>query len=201
MEAAQMSVRHKVTVRGGVAIGVAAALVLAVAGCGNGENEKPKQSDRPSAAPSSGGQAQLPSPDASQNPAPVEVIATSSGPEAIVLTLNSAVRDQGGFFTVSGQIKNGGSAAFVQTAAWRGDEKNSSAASVAGATLTDKVGKKRYYVLRDTEGRCLCTIGLTRIAAGESIPFFAQFPAPPAGTTEVDFNLPTFATATVKISG
>lgn len=72
---------------------------------------------------------------------------------------------------------------------------------MAGATLTDKAGKKRYYVLRDTESRCLCTVGITRIGAGETIPFFAQFPAPPASSTEVEFNLPTFATATVKLSG
>ncbi|MFF4317438.1 hypothetical protein [Streptomyces sp. NPDC001568] len=177
----------------------AAAMVLALAGCGaDGGDGKAPASSPPQA--SSGG-SQGSSPSAGQSTAPVEVIATSAGPDGIVLTLNSAVRDQGGFLTVSGQIKNGGSAAFVQTAAWRGDEKSASAASVAGATLTDKAGKKRYYVLRDTESRCLCTVGITRIGAGETIPFFAQFPAPPASSTEVEFNLPTFATATVKLSG
>ncbi|MFD6182516.1 hypothetical protein [Streptomyces goshikiensis] len=195
-----MGIRQKVKVRGGAAVAVAAVLSLTLAGCGGGD-EKPKEAQKPAPSQPQGSGAQKPTPAGGGSAEPLEVIATSAGPAGIVLTLNSAVRDQGGFFTVSGQIKNGGSEAFVQTAAWRGDEKSASATSVAGATLTDKAGKKRYYVLRDTEGRCLCTIGLTRIAAGETIPFFAQFPAPPAGTTEVDFNLPTFATATIKVSG
>ncbi|MFE9791724.1 hypothetical protein ACFYRL_08270 [Streptomyces goshikiensis] len=195
-----MGIRQKVKVRGGAAVAVAAVLSLTLAGCGGGDG-KPKEPQKPASSQPQGSGAQKPSPTGGGSSEPLEVIATSAGPAGIVLTLNSAVRDQGGFLTVNGQIKNGGSEAFVQTAAWRGDEKGASATSVAGATLTDKAGKKRYYVLRDTEGRCLCTIGLTRIAAGETIPFFAQFPAPPAGTTEVDFNLPTFATATIKVSG
>lgn len=194
-----MRIRHVVKVRTG-AVAVVAVMAFALAGCGNGDDAKPK-SQAPSAGQPSAGKSQKSPSAAGQSSVPVEVIATSAGPDGIVLTLNSAVRDQGGFLTISGQIKNGGTSAFVQTAAWRGDEKSASAASVAGATLTDKAGKKRYYVLRDTESRCLCTSGITRIAAGETVPFFAQFPVPPATTTEVDFNLPTFATATVKLSG
>ncbi|MEV7725636.1 hypothetical protein AB0P15_12975 [Streptomyces sp. NPDC087917] len=124
-----------------------------------------------------------------------------NGDPGIVLTVNSVVRDAGGFLTVNGQIKNGGTGVFTKVTAWRGVEKDASGTSVAGATLVDKAGKKRYYVLRDTEARCLCTTGITRIEPGSSIPFFAQFPAPPASTTEVEFSLPTFASATVKISG
>ncbi|MFI5616552.1 hypothetical protein [Streptomyces sp. NPDC051567] len=198
-----MRVRHLVKVRGGAAVAGAAALVLTLSGCGGGggDDGKAKPPAGPSPARSAGDQPLTPAPEGSSGSTPTEVIATSAGPAGIVLTIDSALRDQGGFFTVSGRLKNGGTEAFVQTAAWRGDEKGASPASVAGAALTDKAGKKRYYVLRDTEGRCLCTIGITRIAAGESIPFFAQFPAPPTGTAEVEFSLPTFAPATIKISG
>ncbi|MEU9146160.1 hypothetical protein [Streptomyces sp. NPDC048349] len=119
----------------------------------------------------------------------------------MVLTIHSAAREAGGFLTVNGSLKNTGTAAFVNTTAWRGNELTSSGTSVAGVTLIDKAGKKRYYVLRDTDGRCLCTTGVSTIEAGQSVAFFAQFPAPPATTTEVDFTLPTFATATLKISG
>ncbi|WP_330332350.1 hypothetical protein OHS33_23335 [Streptomyces sp. NBC_00536] len=195
-----MSMRHAVKVRGGAAVVTAAALALTLAGCGGG-GDKPQEPQKSSAASQPGSSPQAPAPNGSQSPAPTQILATVNGPSSTVLTINSAARDQGGFLTVNGQIKNGGSEAFVETAAWRGDERSASAASVAGVTLIDKAGKKRYYVLRDTEGRCLCTIGLTRIGAGESVPFFAQFPAPPANVTEVDFNLPTFATATIKISG
>lgn len=196
-----MSVRHRVKVRGGAAVAVAAVLALTVAGCG-GDDGKAKSQDKPTAPQSQAGSGK-PSPKASQSQSaqPTEVLATSNGDPGIVLTVNSAVRDPSGFVTVSGQIKNGGSEVFTKITAWRGDERDASGTSVAGASLIDKAGKKRYYVLRDTESRCLCTTGITRIDPGTSIPFFAQFPSPPASTTEVDFTLPTFATATVKLSG
>ncbi|MFB6615351.1 hypothetical protein ACFCV9_14230 [Streptomyces sp. NPDC056367] len=192
-----MSIRQKVKVRGGAAVAVAAVLALTLAGCGGAGGEKPKEPQQSVKAPTQG--------SAPQNSAPAEskseVIATTQGPAGIVLEINSAVRDQDGYVTVSGRIKNTGSTTFAQMATWRGDEKTASPGSIAGATLVDTAGKKRYYVLRDTEGRCACTIGLSVIKAGESVPVFAQFPAPPTATTEVTFGLPTFAATPIKISG
>ncbi|MEU6861777.1 hypothetical protein ABZ924_00650 [Streptomyces sp. NPDC046876] len=196
-----MSTRHSAKIRGGATAAVAVVFAITVAGCGGTGDDKPKAAGNP---PSSKSQADTSKPQApgdSPKPSPTEVLATVNGEAGMTLTVNSAVRDAGGFLTVSGQLKNTGSQAFASTAAWRGNELNGSGASVAGVTLVDKAGKKRYYVLRDTEGRCLCTTGLTVIDAGQSVPFFAQFPVPPASTNQVDFNLPTFATATIKISG
>ena len=73
--------------------------------------------------------------------------------------------------------------------------------SLGGATLVDPKGKKRYYVLRDTDGRPLTTSGFSTLRAGDSISVFMQFPAPPAGTADVMFQLPTFASASITISG
>ncbi|MFD3469643.1 hypothetical protein ACFWWM_25340 [Streptomyces sp. NPDC058682] len=195
-----MSVRRMVKVRGGMAVAGAAVMALTLAGCGGDGAKEPKPDEKASTAQTQGGTSNKSTPKGSPSPQPTEVLATANGDPGIVLTINSAVRDPGGFVTVSGEIKNGGSGVFTKVTAWRGDEKGASAASVAGATLIDKVGKKRYYVLRDSEN-CLCTTGITRIDAGASIPFFVQFPAPPASSTEVDFTLPTFATATIRISG
>ncbi|AZM90875.1 hypothetical protein [Streptomyces sp. W1SF4] len=195
-----MSTRHSVKVRGGVAAVAAVVLAITVAGCGGGD-DKPKAAPGPSSAKSQGDSSKPQTSSGEPKPAPTEVLATVNGEQGMTLTINSAARDAGGFLTISGQLKNTGSQAFGSTAAWRGNELNSSGSSVAGVTLVDKAGKKRYYVLRDTEGRCLCTTGLTIIEAGQTVPFFAQFPLPPASTNQVDFNMPTFATATVKISG
>ncbi|MGW7103955.1 hypothetical protein ACWGH1_32085 [Streptomyces sp. NPDC054883] len=177
-----------------------AALALALTGCGgDGKSDKPAGSTavKPpgSAGASPSGAAKTEAPPASQ------ILATVNGEGGMVLTINRAGRDAGGFLTIEGQLKNTGGTPYVNTAPWRGNELNASGVSVAGVTLVDKAGKKRYYVLRDTDGRCLCTTGLNIIDAGQTVPFFAQFPAPPASATEVDFSLPTFATATVKISG
>ncbi|MFD6969264.1 hypothetical protein [Streptomyces sp. NPDC059949] len=176
-------------------------LALALAGCGGG-NEKPKESPGSSASqPPSGS-----SPSAAagtQSAAPPQVLATVNGESGVVLTINSVTREAGGFVTINGQIKNTSTQQFVKTSAWRGNERDLSGSgeSVAGATLVDKAGKKRYYVLRDTDGRCLCTTGVAALDAGATVPFFAQFPAPPTSTTEVEFSLPTFASAAVKITG
>ncbi|MCB5170076.1 DUF3426 domain-containing protein [Streptomyces bambusae] len=198
-----MSIRSTKKARQGVAAAVsAAALLLAVTGCG--ENDKPESSAKPpgSSAPKKQESTNQPSTAGGQD-APVEVLAEIKGSGGAVLAVNEVKRDAGGFLTVSGTIRND-SKLYVNPQPWAGIEvevvtKNPN--SVAGATLVDQVGKKRYYILRDTDGRCLCTTGLTTFQPGKSQSFFMQFPAPPEGTNEVDFTLPTFATATLKISG
>ncbi|WP_405712154.1 hypothetical protein OG264_24575 [Streptomyces xanthophaeus] len=196
-----MSMRRRVKVRGGVAVAGAAVMALTLVGCG-GDGDKPKEPQKSATPQAQGSGAASPAPGASQNsPEPTEVIATLNGEAGMALLINSVRRDPGGFLTVTGQIKNTGSQSYKDTVAWRGIELKGTGESVAGATLVDKVGKKRYYVLRDTESRCLCTTGVSSVEAGEVVPFFAQFPAPPASTSEVEFSLPTFATATIKISG
>ncbi|WP_371617646.1 hypothetical protein [Streptomyces sp. NBC_00454] len=196
-----MSMRQTVKVRGGAAVVVAAVLALTLSGCGGSGGDKTKTPEQSSPPQSQGAGTQGPAPSKGQSSEPTEVIATLAGQAGMTLTINSVHRDPGGFLTVSGQIKNTGSESFTRTSDWRGIELKGSGESVAGATLVDKVGKKRYYVLRDTESRCLCTTGISSVDAGQTVPFFAQFPAPPASTSEVEFSLPTFATATVKISG
>lgn len=197
-----MSMRQMAKARRGAAVAVAAVLALALAGCG-GDDENPKAAQSPTASSPQGGASQTPVPGPSQSSVPLEVLATVDGEDGVLLTINSAKRDAGGFLTVSGQIKNTAKQQYVKTGAWRGTEKAlaGSGESMGGATLVDKAGKKRYYVLRDTEGRCLCTSGVASLQAEQTIPFFAQFPAPPTSSSEVEFSLPTFATATVKISG
>lgn len=188
-------------VRGGLAVAGAAVMALTLAGCGgDGDGNKLNGPQSSTSQPQRAG-SQDPAPSASKGSEPTEVIATLNGQAGMSLVINSARRDPGGFLTVSGQIKNTGSQSYKDTVAWRGIELKGTGESVAGATLVDKVGKKRYYVLRDTESRCLCTTGVSSVDAGQVVPFFAQFPAPPTSTSEVEFSLPTFATATVKISG
>ncbi|MGW9086602.1 hypothetical protein [Streptomyces yangpuensis] len=176
-------------------------MAVTLAGCGGGGDGKSGEPQNPAAAPSQGTASRNATPSKGQSSEPTEVIATLTGQAGMALEINSVRRDPGGFLTVSGQLKNTGSQSYKDTVAWRGIELKGTGESVAGATLVDKAGKKRYYVLRDTESRCLCTTGVSSVDAGQVIPFFAQFPAPPSSTSEVEFSLPTFATATVKISG
>ncbi|MEU3103642.1 hypothetical protein [Streptomyces griseoflavus] len=182
--------------RGVVAMAVAAGLALGVAGCGGGDDDKKPQAS----ASESKGRGSDPSAQEGQAD---EVLAELKGADGLILTLESAKRDAGGFVTVSGTIKNDGAEAVRVPAEARGDETEiiRHGVSLGGATLVDSKSKKRYYVLRDTDGRPLTTTNMPRIKAGASIPVFMQFPSPPTETTEVAFQLPTFASGTIQISG
>ncbi|MFD7336600.1 hypothetical protein ACFV98_11420 [Streptomyces violascens] len=199
-----MSVRHAWKARrGAVAAAMAVALAFTVAGCGDsGKDSKTTvgNSGQSESTQSGKGHQSDSSPQQGNHTAK---LAEATGGGGIVLTVNSVARDSGGFITVSGQLRNSGSKSFNGTSDWAGTERDvlPSGDSVAGATLVDKVGKKRYYVLRDTGGKCLCTMGISSVDAGQTLPFFAQFPAPPNGTKELDFQLPTFPTMTVPVSG
>ncbi|MFC9427508.1 hypothetical protein [Streptomyces sp. NPDC056987] len=183
---------------------MAAALALTVAGCGGGEDDGKKTESGSSSQPAGEKNTEGQDTAAAEQPDPNVKLAQLKGTGGVLLTVNEVKRESGGFVTVSGQIKNESSQKFTDRFPWKGNETEVSRASgnsVAGATLVDQAGKKRYYVLRDTDGQCLCTTGINPIEAGESIPVFWQFPAPPAETTEIDFNLPTFPVAKLKISG
>ncbi|MFI0814680.1 hypothetical protein ACH4TX_06870 [Streptomyces sp. NPDC021098] len=194
-----MSIRHTTKARrGAAAAALGAALALAVAGCGSGDDgEKGNGSPQKSpAVKTDDGQGETePAGDSKK------VIGEMKGPKGIVVTIHSAKRDSGGFVTVSGTVSNRGSEIF--NADWRSTEVElvKSRSSLAGASLVDEVGKKRYLVLRDTDGQCLCTTQLYQVKPNESRPVFAQFPAPPKSVTEVDFQLPTMPSVSIKLSG
>ncbi|GDY56216.1 hypothetical protein SVIO_068390 [Streptomyces violaceusniger] len=170
-----------------------------MAGCGNGDGDGGKKPDdaagRTSTAAKDGGDEQEPAADSSKT------IGEMKGPGGVVVTLHSAVRDDGGFVTVNATVTNRGSRLF-NAIDWRSKETEvKSLSSVSGASLVDEKGKKRYLVLRDTDGQCLCTTGLSGIKPNESRPLFAQFPAPPKSVKEIDFQIPTMPSVSITLSG
>ncbi|MFF3344289.1 hypothetical protein [Streptomyces sp. NPDC002779] len=192
-----MSIRFTTKARRGmVALTVAAGLALGVAGCGGGGGDEKKSEPSASASKDSGS-------DPSAQEGTDEPLAELRGENGLILRIDAATRDAGGFVTVGGEIKNDGAEATRIPIQTRGDETEimRHGSSLGGATLVDSASKKRYYVLRDTDGRPLATTEMPRIKPGESIPVFMQFPAPPAETTEVTFQLPSFAAAPIQIAG
>ncbi|MFI6058522.1 hypothetical protein [Streptomyces sp. NPDC051286] len=204
-----MSIRRTARTRRVVtAVSMTAALALAVTACGSddgGKTKDPGSSSSSSAPskPSDGDKGAQEDTAAGDKVDPNVKLAEVRGEKGMLLVINEVKRDSGGFVTVQGELKNQGDAA-VNPSVWSGSESvivSKNLNSVGGAMLVDKAGKKRYYILRDTDGRCLCTVGMTAVQPGSSLPVFMQFPAPPSTTTEVDFSLPTFATTSLKISG
>ncbi|MFF8867908.1 hypothetical protein ACF08B_38375 [Streptomyces sp. NPDC015139] len=170
------------------ALAIGVSLGLGVSACSDGSRDQ----DRP-AAKAGGGSAPH---EQLQTDKP---LAELQGQGGLSLTITSAKRDPAGYVTVRGNLKNDASTVAVVPAELRGDDLKvlRTGPSLGGATLVDFAHKKRYYVLRDTEGHPLTTTRLSTLKAGESALVFMQFPAPPSNT--VGFQLPLFDTANVKI--
>lgn len=195
-----MDLRHTMKGRRALAaVAITTGLLLTVSGCGGGDG-----GDKPNGASSSSQSSKSDSgskPQASQTQSQEAALAEVKGGD-ITLTITSAVRDQGDYVTVSGKVTNGGGQFWIASN-WRGDERELSGngASLAGASLIDSKGKKKYLVLRDTQGRCLCTkFDGGGVEAGQSADWFAQFPAPPTDTTTVDFQVGSMPPASITIS-
>ncbi|WP_228079456.1 hypothetical protein [Streptomyces profundus] len=183
-------------------------MVIAVASCSGGGDD---DGGEPAATPSgdtgtpeeepeddgAGGDGEEQNGDESEEPA---ILATVTGEEDITLTVTRAERETGGFLTVEGTLHNG-SGADWRSRAWAGQENELAGNdfSMAGATLTAMEEGKRYLILRDTEGRCLCTNFALHLEAADTVTWFAQFPEPDAATTQVDFQIGQMPPATIEI--
>ncbi|GAA3755079.1 hypothetical protein [Streptomyces tremellae] len=180
---------------------VTVALTVALAACGSGGDGK-NDGTGPSGPAVSSSAPQAPADGGDPSPSSPQTLGTLQGTNGLELVIQSAVRDQGGFLTLSGVIKNTSNSPQLAPIQWAGDETQvkQKGLSLGGMTLVDSQGKKRYYVLRDTDGYPLTTMGEFNFPAGQSQPFYAQFPAPPASTKQVGVDLPTMNTATIAIS-
>ncbi|WP_166027088.1 hypothetical protein [Streptomyces chilikensis] len=178
------------------AAALAAGLLLVSTGCSSGGGDDP---DKGSSAGTPGKRTEDKTPPKGEQEAAV-LAEVKSGD--ISLAVTSAVRDEGGFVTLNGTVTNNGGEFWV-AGDWRGDESelNGNGPSMAGASLVDSKAKKKYLVLRDTEGRCLCTkFDGGGVDTGKTADWYAQFPAPSEDATEVKFQIGSMPPATVQLS-
>ena len=64
--------------------------------------------------------------------------------------------------------------------------------TISGVHLLDNTNKKKHFVLRDTEGKCICSTSLKDIKPKESLNVWARFPAPPDSAQKVTVVIPRF---------
>lgn len=65
---------------------------------------------------------------------------------------------------------------------------------VSNVALVDVSNKKKYLVIKDSENNCLCSkggYGTNEIKPGARRNFNAKFPAPPAGVTKINVEIPS----------
>lgn len=195
-----MNMRHGTKARRAAGCALAAlALTVSLTACGGSGDDGAKDDGASSSAPSGD---KSKDDDGPTVPDTSQTLVTINGNDGIQLVVHTAVRDDDGFLTVTGTLKNTTAKRVGAPISWNGDESQvrRTGRSLAGLTLVDKQEKKRYFVLRDTEGYPLTTTGISSLKANEDIGVFAQFPAPPESTTEVDFLMPAMPAATIEIS-
>ncbi len=59
-------------------------------------------------------------------------------------------------------------------------------------TLIDAANKKKYLVVKDAQGKCVCSELKQDAVAGSRFNLFATFPAPPAGVEKITVVVPGF---------
>lgn len=64
--------------------------------------------------------------------------------------------------------------------------------SIGGVHMIDAAGKKKYFVVRDTEQQCLCSRNVNNIASKSRVPLWAKFPAPPGDVQKITLVVPHF---------
>ncbi|WP_243740934.1 hypothetical protein [Streptomyces sp. 8K308] len=184
-----------------IVVALGAALVIAVASCGGGgggdEEGAASGDETTETTPGDDGESGQ---DEEGEAEEVQPLAEVTGQHSETLTVTRAERETGGFLTIEGTLTNGGSETLFDLF-WAGSENElvENGFSMAGATVVAHEEGKRYLILRDTTGRCLCTGFGDGIEPGATVPWYAQFPAPDQGTTQVDFQVADLPPATIEI--
>jgi hypothetical protein len=69
---------------------------------------------------------------------------------------------------------------------------NEGCRQITGVYLIDGANKKRYLVMRDSDGKCICTDTLTDVGPKGSVTVWAKFPAPPDDVAKMTAVVPLF---------
>jgi hypothetical protein len=64
--------------------------------------------------------------------------------------------------------------------------------TIGAVQLVDPVGKKKYFVARDSDGKCVCSSKIPDLAAHSRLSLWAKFPAPPDDVQKISIVIPHF---------
>jgi len=65
--------------------------------------------------------------------------------------------------------------------------------TIGGVTLVDSVGKKKYFVVRDSENTCVCSSNIKDIPPKGRANLWAKFPPPPDDVQKISIIVPHFS--------
>ena len=103
-------------------------------------------------------------------------------------------RTSGGTLNLKFVLSNNGSDRFGMGGDYFGDKDVSrdSYRDLSGIHLLDATNKKKYFVVTDSEKKCVCSKNVADIEQGSKVNLWAKFPAPPPEVTKVTIEIPHF---------
>jgi hypothetical protein len=181
---------------------IASAVLIAVALLACSKNEPAPATSSSSAAPppATTTTTTAPPPAATSSPAAAPATAAPAGiasadgeTSGVKVVVQELKRTSGGTVSLKFTIANG-SDKQVGFGYNFGDKDHEilDHASVGGVQLIDEAGKKKYLVVRDTAGKCVCSQDAKDIKPGESANLWARFPAPPDSVQKIAVIVPHF---------
>ena len=121
-------------------------------------------------------------------------IATADGEQSgITLVVQELKRTSGGTVSLKFSVSNASSEALDYGYNYGEKDRTPDYGSIGGVTLIDEANKKKYFVVRDSEGQCVCSRGLKDQKPGETRNLWARFPAPPDDVTRISIVVPHFS--------
>jgi hypothetical protein len=191
-------------------IPILSVLILSIGGCGKQEESKaPAQAPAPTAEAKAPQQAPAEPPAAAlpatpQAPAPAvqpapqatqakPVVASSDGEkQGSRVEIQELKRVSGGTVMLRFTLFNDSDAQFslYSDLVQQGTNDN---ANISGVHLLDPVGKKKYLVVRDSQGHCDCSGKLKDVDPKSRVNLWARFPAPPENVEKIGVVVPRFS--------
>lgn len=168
---------------------------LLIAACSTSSPPQQNKNESPQAAapkPDATAPAAAPAPTPAASTAPVISSADGDAPGSRV-EIHEMKRSSGDTLTLRFSMVNGStkdiafSYAFVEQGKDIPDFN-----SIGGVHLIDPVGKKKYFVVRDTENQPSCSKGLKDLKPGERVNLWSKFPAPPEDVQKISVVVPHF---------
>jgi len=127
-------------------------------------------------------------------PAPGGIATADGETPGVTATIKELKRASGGMLSLKLVMTNGSAKPLGMGYSFADpDNENRDYGSIGGVHLIDPAGKKKYFVARDSEQKCVCSQKITDVAPGSSVNVWAKFPAPPAEVQKVSVIIPHFS--------
>src|SRR5213075_2809643 len=108
----------------------------------------------------------------------------------ISIVIQDLKRDESNSVTLRFQLINESGKFFHPGCKWR-EASNRACEEVVGVHLIDNANKKKYLVVRDSTGKCVCS-GVQQVKTGARSNLWAKLAAPPANVEKVTVVVPDF---------